>query len=140
MRKSYYKYQGFYLIIATAFFGYSLFLYIQNNNTARYSIKENYLITDKRCSAAPRVNSFIQIKKHGKTYTVNLPEQECVNYSVGEIISLYYNKRYDYFFYPYRNETDISRVVISGIIFLSLLLPWRRIKILLNTKTRIREQ
>ena len=140
MRKLYFKYQGFYLIIATAFFGYALFYFIQNNNTERFSNKEYCLIIDKRCSAAPRINSFVQIKKNGRKYTVDLPDQECVNYSVGEVISVYYNKRYDYFFYAYRNKTDMSRLVISGVIFLLLLLPWKRLKILLNTITKINTQ
>ncbi len=128
MRKLYYKYQVFYLIIAAAFLGYSLFYYIQNSNPEKFSIKESHLIIDKRCSATPRINSFVQIIKHDKIYTVNLPEQECVNHSVGEQITLYYNKRYDYFFYPDRYETYLSRVIISGIAFLLLLLPWRHIR------------
>ncbi|OYX83286.1 MAG: hypothetical protein B7Y83_11915 [Flavobacteriales bacterium 32-34-25] len=132
MKKLYHKYQGFYLIIASVFFGNALFLFIQDDYTERFSIKENYLIIDKRCSAAPSITSFVEIKKGRKTYTVDLPEKECVNYSVGEKIPLYYNKRYDYFIYPDRNVINLSRLVFSGIAFFLLLLPWKLITTLLK--------
>lgn len=128
MRDYYYKNQWFYLLVAMGFFIYALFFFIQNNNTEKNFIIEHHVITQKRCSAAPRINSFIQVEKKGKTYTVNLPEKECINYSIGDKIKIYYNYKYDYFHLLNRNQAEISRVTISGIAFILLLLPWKYIK------------
>lgn len=123
--KMYYKYQGFYLVIALAFFIHSLFFYIQNNYNE--TIAEEHFIVNKRCSAAPRISSFIEIEKQKKIYTVNLSEQDCRSYSVGQKILLNYNKKYDYFFYPdsSRIKVEIFRILISSIIVFLLLLPWK---------------
>ncbi len=130
----YYKNQWFYLIIATGFFTYALFFFIQNNNPENNFIIEHQVIKQKRCSSAPRISSFVQIEKGGKKYTVNLPEQDCVNYSIGDEIKLYYNNKYDYFYIPNRIKVEISRVAISGIVFILLLLPWKYIVRKINNK------
>jgi hypothetical protein len=127
MKALYFKSQGFYLIVAFAFFSYALFFYIQNNSTHNKAVVENHTIVNKRCSAAPRVNSFVQINIEGKLYTINLSEKECINKSVGKKITLYYNENHDYFIYENRQDIDTSRLIISAIAFFLMLLPWRYI-------------
>lgn len=124
MEKLYYKHQWFYILVALAFFLPSLFFYFENTNLEDNAIRENHQITKKGCSASPRINSSIQIRKNGKTYTISLSEDECVKHIVGKQISLLYNKEYDYFIYPGKKDLYTSRAVFSGVILLFLLLPW----------------
>ena len=83
------------------------------------------MIVEKRCSAAPSITSFVKVKKGNKTYTVNLPEQECVNYSIGEKIELNYNKKYDYFYIPTMEKAVNSRIIFSTLALLLSVFPWK---------------
>ena len=126
MKDIYYKYQWFYLIIVICFFAYALF-YFYNDNLQKNVIVEKHRIAQKRCSAAPRITSFIQVEKNNKTYTVDLSKQKCVNSSIGDTVILYYNQKYDYFYTSDRNRVSLSRIIISGIAIVVLLLPWKYI-------------
>ena len=132
MKRWYYKSQWFYLVIAVGYFSYAMFYYIQNNRKENF-ILEKHIVEEKHCSAAPRSSSSVQIKKDEKTYTVNLPDEECYNYAVGSRISLYYNTQYDYFNYGSRKRIDNSRIIFTGIILFLVLLPW---KYLIGRKTK----
>ncbi|MBA4155121.1 hypothetical protein [Flavobacterium sp.] len=127
MKLLYFKYQWFYLIISFIFFGASLFYYVQENHEKNNLVIENHIITEKKCSAAPRVRSFVKIRKENKAYKINLSEKQCLNHFEGEQIALYYNKKYDYFFYPKNNNVNIIRVLSSGIALFILFLPLRSI-------------
>ncbi|MFA7444645.1 MAG: hypothetical protein WCY89_01760 [Flavobacteriaceae bacterium] len=121
----YHKNQLFYLVVAILFFGYALFFYLQNDPTTTYV--GEYLIVNKRCSAAPRISSYVEIEKEGKAYTINLSEQKCRNYAIGQKIILNYNEKYDYFFHAdsQRNKVDNFRLIVSSIAVFLLLLPWK---------------
>ena len=127
MKLLYFKYQWFYLIISFVFFGISLFYYVQENQMTNNLVIENHIITEKKCNAAPRGRSYVKVRKANKTYKINLSEKQCLNHYEGEQITLYYNIKYDYFFYPNNNNINIFRVLSSGIALFILLLPLRSI-------------
>jgi len=125
LKKLYYKNQLFYIIVATVFFAGALFFYLQNINSEKNAVLEFHKILEKSCSVATKISSYVRVEKKGKIYTANLSEQDCADLNIGENVKLFYNKKYDYFFYPGREKVYSIRVIFSGIIFFLVLLPWK---------------
>lgn len=134
MKNIYYKSQIFYSLIAIGFFSVSLFYFVQNNpKNENVKLVETRVIS-KQCSAAPRSSSSIMVKEKSIIYTVKLPEKHCVLYSKGDLVKLYYNLDYDFFFYPENNGVYKFRFWFCGMTLILSALPWKKIRTYLKQK------
>ena len=117
MNKLYLKNQWFYIIVSLALFCYCTFFYVQNSNKKEI-IVETLKITDKRCSAASGIRNYVKIKKGDKVYTIDLSEEKCADFEIGDKIELNYNKKYDYYFISSMNISVKLKLIFSSLFLL----------------------
>lgn len=86
---------------------------------------ETHKIVEKRCSAASGIRNYIKIKKRDKVYVIDLSEQKCVDYEIGDQIELNYNKKYDYYFISSINKAINTKLIFSSLGLFIAIIPWR---------------
>ncbi|PKF74189.1 hypothetical protein CW752_09665 [Chryseobacterium sp. PMSZPI] len=127
MIQKYYKNQI--LIICVILLGllFTIKQLIEYNDTVNGGNNYTTKIIKQNCHAAPRMKSTIWINFNEKTYSVGIPYNECVNYSVNDKIEVLYNKNNDEFIYRVKNPKYLKNIILLGIFLLIFLLPWRYI-------------
>lgn len=127
MIDKYYKNQILIIFIIALGLLFTIKQFIEYNNTVR---EDNIFITKiikQNCHAAPRMKSTVWINFNKKIYSIGIPYNECVNYSVGDNIKVLYNMDNDKFIYITKNPKYLKNVVLLGTFLLIFLLPWQYI-------------
>lgn len=83
------------------------------------------LIVDKSCNAGSKSVSSVKVTRSGKTYAVQLPYSKCLALNIGDKPALYYSEKYDYYYLPGLLQIYLIRVVVTAIVLVLLVLPWK---------------
>lgn len=110
-------------LIAIIFF---IMYYYDVRKMEKLDIPKKYVISD--VSLRKRYGSSIEINYNGKYYNIGLKKKEVLNSKVGDSISLYYNKKYDYFYVPNTLKLYLIYIYASIVSFLLSFIPWTKLK------------
>lgn len=110
-------------LIAIVFF---IFYYYDVKNMEKNQVHKKYVISD--VSLRKRYGSSVGVNYNNNFYSIGLKKEEVLRYKEGDSISLYYNRKYDYFYVP--NTLGLYLRYIYASIFSLLLsfIPWVKIK------------
>lgn len=87
---------------------------------------KNYVISD--VSLRKRYSSSIGINYNNKYYNIGLKKEQVLEYKVGDSISLYHNKKYDYFYVPHTLKLYLIYICASLFSFVLSFIPWMKLK------------
>lgn len=100
--------------------------YCDVKNLEKNNIPKKYFVSD--ISLRKRYSSSIGIRYNNKYYNIGLKKNQVLTYAVGDSISLYYNKKYDYFYVPNTLKLYLRYIYASIFSLLLSFIPWNKLK------------
>jgi len=104
---------------------YAMFHYLRYHGLDDVNNLKEVEVFNTSCTAAPRMSSGMKVDFQKKVYSINLPYENCSNYSSGDKVELLYDVKYDQFYLPDFVKVYRYRVLFVGFVLLALIMPWK---------------
>ncbi len=110
-------------LLAIVFF---ILYYFDIQRMIKEDSPKKYMISE--VSLRKRYSSSVGVVYNNKYYRIGVKKKDGLNYNIGDSISLYYNKKHDYFYVPNTLNLYLRYIYASLFSLLLSFIPWVKIK------------